>query len=271
MKQFIILSMLLWMPIATMGQSISKQINDIKRSSKYITAEATLETEAKAYELANELLMKQVSEYMAEKGALKDVGTVVVKNVSGRTEMLQMKRGTMTRIFLYVKKKDIIPVGNVRVIVNNKNQQKKEEAPLESSSEIDEVELVDSVGSEYDMISGIDSIAIGEEIFDSAIASSYPTWQQEVIYTLIGSSSIKSALYLIDRFRTELKIKRHGPASNCRNSKECYWIIFNDNEQVMTILGPGDEQRTNFVTFEKDTLNNYSGKSAIWFTLSNSK
>lgn len=269
MKQVILLSMLLWMPVIMRGQSISKQINDIKRSSKYITAEATLETEAKAYELANELLMNQISEYMAEKGALKKAETVVVKNVSGKAERLQMKRGTMTRIFLYVKKNDIIPVENMRVIVNNEEQKKqKAKTATETSAEIEEV---DSISSEYEMITDVDSLNVEEKNFNTAIASSYPTWQQEVIYTLIGSSSIKNALYLIDRFRTELKIKRHGSASNCRNSAECYWIIFNDNEQVMTILGPGGDQRMNFVTFEKDALKNYSGKTAIWFTLSNSK
>jgi hypothetical protein len=258
------------MPIVMIGQSISKQINDVKRSSKYIYAEATLETETKAYELANELLMNQISEYMAEKGSLKNAETIVVKNVSGRAERLQMKRGTMTRVFLYVKKKDIILADNMRVIVNNERQQKKAETNFDSPSEI-EVEQVDSIGSEYEMITDVDSLDVNEMNFNTAIASSYPTWQQEVIYTLIGSSSIKNALYLIDRFRAELKIKRHGPASNCRNSAECYWIIFNDNEQVMTILGPGSDQRMNFVSFEKDTLKNYSGKTAIWFTLSNSK
>ena len=271
MKQIIILSILLCMPIVMIGQSISKQINDIKRSPKYIYAEATLETEAKAYELANELLANQISEYLAEKGSLKKAETIVVKNVSGKAERLQMKRGTMTRIFLYVKKKDIMPVENMRVIVNKEERKEKAKTPLETSSEIEEVESVDSIGSVYEMIADVDSVGINETNFNTAIASSYPTWQQEVIYTLIGSSSLKNSLYLIDRFKTELKIKRHGPASNCRNPHECYWIIFNDNEQVMTILGPGSEERMNFVTFEKDTLKNYSGKSAIWFTLSNSK
>lgn len=68
MRNLIILLTLILFPLTVGGQSISKQINDIKRSSKYLSAEATLETESKAYELANELLAKQISEFIRGKG-----------------------------------------------------------------------------------------------------------------------------------------------------------------------------------------------------------
>ena len=64
--------------LATMGagaQSLSKQINDVKRSDDYITAEATMDTPESAYALAQELLAKQIEEYVAGQKELKFLST----------------------------------------------------------------------------------------------------------------------------------------------------------------------------------------------------
>ncbi len=259
MKKLIVLSTLLLMSITIMGQSISKQINDIKRSSKYLSAEATLETESRAYELANELLSRQITEYIQEKGSLQKANTVVIKNVAGKAEKLQMKRGTMSRVFLYVEKKDIVAVDNIRV-VDNKTQKTTDKETGE--------ETIGSLASNVEVIDSIDTKSVSDDK-DLYASVSYPNWQQEVIYTIMGSTSIKEAQYLLDRFRVGLKIKRYGAMENCKNPEKCYWAIFDENEHVITVLGPGNEERINFSTQEKDSLKNYSGKGAIWFTLSN--
>lgn len=265
MRNLIILLTLILFPLTVGGQSISKQINDIKRSSKYLSAEATLETESKAYELANELLAKQISEFIQEKGGLQNANTIIVKNVAGKIEKMQMKRGTMSRVFLYVQKSDIIAADNIRVIENNSRKNVIEK--LEKTEESEDNQLRDNVASNVEMIESADTAIVSND--DEKYTTSYPTWQQEVIYTLMGSSSIKETQYLMDRFRVGLKIKRYGTMANCRNPEKCYWIIFDENEHATTVLGPGSEERTNYATQEKDSLRNYSGKGVLWFTLSN--
>lgn len=271
MKKLIVLSTLLLMSITTMGQSISKQINDIKRSSKYLSAEATFETESKAYELANELLSRQISEYIQEKGSLQKANTVVIKNVAGKAEKLQMKRGTMSRVFLYVKKNDIIAAENVRIVGNStlaNEPQKVSNTEISSKNIETEIEMLDTIVSNLEIIESADSILAVDEEDKVFIPLSYPTWQQEIIYNILGCTSLSETLFIIDRYRAQQKIIRHGAGANCKNPEKCYWVIFDDNEHIITILGPGTDERDNFVTSEKDSLKNYSENGALWFTIS---
>ena len=158
MRNLIILLTLILFPLTVGGQSISKQINDIKRSSKYLSAEATLETESKAYELANELLAKQISEFIQEKGGLQNANTIIVKNVAGKIEKMQMKRGTMSRVFLYVQKSDIIAADNIRVIENNSRKNVIEKS--EKTEESEDNQLRDNVASNVEMIESADTAIV---------------------------------------------------------------------------------------------------------------
>ena len=275
MKKIIVLSTLMLIWNIVMGQSVSKQINDIKRSSKYLSAEATMESEAKAYEMASELLANEVSEYAKSQSGSGTVNAVIYKNVAGEAEKIKMKRGTMTRVFLYVKKNDIFSAENVGVIdVPSKTSSEKELVPQNLDAKVETVNH-DSIDIENELISSmIDTLLVDTSFIDedynklSAVLVNYKTWQQEVLFTLLGCSSVKQVLYYIDKFRAESRIKRDGIAGNCKNPEKCYWIIFDDNARVLTILSPGTDSRVNFATSEMDSLKNYSGKGAIWFILS---
>ena len=72
----------------------------------------------------------------------------------------------------------------------------------------------------------------------------------------------------MNRMRAELKLKRYGSPDTCKNPVKSFWLIF-DGEEIITILGPGTADRTNFRSLTIDNLKNYSGKDAIWFTMSN--
>ena len=100
------------------SQSVEEQkkaINTIKKSSAYIYAEATLENEQDAYDLAQELLYQRVNEYIATKKKFKNAKEAVVINQNYAKEKIQLPRGNMYRAFLYVKKDDVIPSENAVV------------------------------------------------------------------------------------------------------------------------------------------------------------
>ncbi len=100
------------------SQSVEEQkkaINTIKKSSAYIYAEATLENEQDAYDLAKELLYQRVNEYIATKKKFKNAKEAVVINQNYAKEKIQLPRGNMYRAFLYVKKDDVIPSENAVV------------------------------------------------------------------------------------------------------------------------------------------------------------
>lgn len=253
-----------------LGQSISKQINDIKRNSQYICAEATMQTEAEAYELADELLAKQISEFVSDHKSLKKATNVIVKDVAGKAEKIQMNRGAMTRVFLYVKKSDIIAADNTRVLVQaadsaeptklaevgetNKNVEQIDESFVSQVEEVEEVEASDSCSNAE--IGYVDDLGLPYK------------WQEELIKDLLDCSNKAEAIELMNRLRAERKLKKYGAANTCLNPARSFWLIFDDNENVVTILGEGNAERTNFRSLTKDSLDKYSGMGAIWFTMS---
>ena len=96
--------------------SVSKQINQIKRNTQYVYSEATMENESDAMEMAYELLIEQVQEYVASKKKLNSSENILIKDIKTKSESISMMRGTMHRVFVYVKKSDIEGVVNTTVI-----------------------------------------------------------------------------------------------------------------------------------------------------------
>lgn len=242
MRKRAIVFMLSW--IAVVGtvfaqESDTKKINSIKRNNQYIYAEATMSTEAEAYQIAEELLTTYINEYIETKKKLSQAENVIVKDVTGKCDKIQMRRGEMYRVFVYVKKSDLIPADNVVTFV------KPEAVP--EPSEIDEPS--------------------GEDVSDETLKLNV-AWQQAVIDELLATSSLTEVKAMLNRLKAEYKVKRYGNYDECNNPATCFWLIIDGNGSVQTVLGPGVDQRANFKTLQYDSLKNYSGSNAIWFTLS---
>ncbi len=276
-KHLLTLALLLAVSAAALAQSVSKQINDIKRNGDFISAEATMDTEAQAYQVAEELLSKQLEEYVGEQKALKKAPNVIVKDVAGKAEKLQMSRGTMTRVFLFVKKSDVIAADNTRVFVQPKNTPAKETVAKKKAEE--------SKSAPQPAVAPQPTATPQPTAVPQPAASPQPapvteategdqslrlqkTWQQTVIDDLLACANVTEARAKMNRMRAELKLKRYGSPDTCKNPVKSFWLIF-DGEEIITILGPGTADRTNFRSLTIDNLKNYSGKDAIWFTMSN--
>ena len=215
-------------------ESITKQINKIKRDNRYIYAESTKASEGEALGEAKEMLSFYIDEYVASKKKLNEANNIIVKDLQSKIDCLQMKRGTMIRAFVYVKKTDIIPAENATVA----------EVPKEPDMET----------------------PAGETPSDGIVAD-IPNWQQELIQELMEKRSLIDAKAHLNRLKAEYKIKHHGSAANAKNIERLYWVVESDG--CLTVLGPGSDKRVNYRTMQYDNLSNYSGKNAIWFEMAN--
>lgn len=126
MKRILSIAALLCAVSIAWGQN-TKKMNSIKRSAQYIYAEATMETTKEAFEVANDLLLIQVKEYAASKKAFRD-NDILVRNIQSQQDSLQIRRGPMVKVFLYVKKSDVLNVDNVVLVDNTSSGKNDEEA-----------------------------------------------------------------------------------------------------------------------------------------------
>lgn len=102
-------------------EATKKQINNIKKNQMYIYGEYTAPTEQEAREMAEEILMENIKDWAAKKKRFQGAD-IVVNNRKELQNGMTLSRGKMIRVFLYVKKSDII-------------SGKKSEDPITSSVE----------------------------------------------------------------------------------------------------------------------------------------
>ena len=104
-------------------------ITKVKRSpGTYVYAEATCRTEEEAKSIAEDVFLQNINEYVASQKKLRGANNIVVNNQKGLQQTVTMPRGSnMHRVFMYVKKNDIIPADNSVVLA--KEEVAKTETP----------------------------------------------------------------------------------------------------------------------------------------------
>ena len=104
-------------------------ITKVKRSpGTYVYAEATCRTEEEAKSIAEDVFLQNINEYVASQKKLRGANNIVVNNQKGLQQTVTMPRGSnMPRVFMYVKKNDIIPADNS--VVLSKEEVAKTETP----------------------------------------------------------------------------------------------------------------------------------------------
>lgn len=120
-----------------------KEINVIKKSADYIYAEATMADQQAAMDLAKEILYNNVNEWVAKQKKFAGLDKVVTANTNYTIEDVTLPRGNWFRAFMYVRKKDIIPVENATVSeVGNQGTAKTAKSVESSIPGLDDPQMV---------------------------------------------------------------------------------------------------------------------------------
>lgn len=279
-------------------QSTSKEINKIKRSNSYLYAEATMDSETEAAEVAYELLMKQVDEFVASKKKLTFADNVLIKDIRSHSEQMSMMRGEMHRVFVYVKKSDIEGVMNTTVvnaasgatITINDNpllapahssaetpqtvastpqlapQGQEPRSNDETSVPVEEIALDASEEAPQPMVSSPQPEADSPRtVEETTVETDLVGWQQRVVAELLECSDITSVRAKLNRLKAQYRVKRFGTADKCPNRAESCWILFDNSGKLLTILGAGEESRIDYRQMKPSSLSNFKGMNALWF------
>ncbi len=227
MKRTYLLTLMLLVCLAMAGQSIDEQkeqIASVKKSSQYLYAEAVCKTQEEANEVAEEMLLERINEWVATQKKLRSSQNVVVNNSTDLQSVIKLPRGNMFRTFRYVKKGDIMPAYNPMVVTV--------ENPLEVS--IEEV-----------------AAATPKQAVPEAI---------EELSRLTAFSQLKDC---ITRLKKEGKISQYDKYERLNPKEDFYLIIYNTSGELEAILTPAKPERTNVKTGLPDSEKNYPGRGAF--------
>lgn len=256
MKRLLLIVAALSAVLTSWGQN-TKKMNSIKRSTQYIYAEATMETAAEAFDVANDLLLIQIREYAESKKAFRDKD-ILIRDIQEQRDSLQIHRGDMVKVFLYVKKSNIINVDNA-TYMDNTSVEENNEYVLEATTTESNTTPVTTTDKQGTTKTETETAADTSLRLESQ-------WQQNVVDQLLSAGSYSNARSILARFKAEFKIKKTGPMETCKNPAEVFLLI-GKNSAVVTVLGPGGTSRTDFKSLSK-TSDNYNDYDKVWFIFS---
>lgn len=206
-----------------------KEINAIKKNSDYIYAEATMADQQAAIDLAKEILYQNVNEWVAKQKKFAGASNVITVNTNYSVEDMTLPRGNWFRAFMYVKKSDIIPAGNVAVMkVVQKEPEAAEAAPAEPAEPAAKPESP-------------------EDIIKKQLLECKNTGQLST---------------LLKNLKAEGKVTDYQKLNTITSPEEYVIAIFSKEGVIRAILSEGAE-RTNVKTGQPDQISNYKGNGAI--------
>ena len=201
-----------------------KEINVIKKNSDYIYAEATMADQQAAIDLAKEILYNNVNEWVAKQKKFAGSDKVVTANTNYTIEDVTLPRGNWFRAFMYVRKKDIIPVENATVseVVNQDTKQTAK--PVEPN------------------IPGLED----------------PQMEKQ----FLAVENTEQLSTLLKQLKTEGKIIEFNKYNSLNNPNEYVVFVFSKEGKICAVLSQGPE-RINLKTKQPDQITNYKGNGAI--------
>jgi len=272
------LACVVWVTSFAQEESVSKQqINQIKRDPSFLYSEATDETAEKALDAARTMLMVQVQEYLESNQKTAMLNDAIKQSIYTKTGSLEMMRGTQHRVFVYVQKSDVNALFGIQqqqVLAATSpisprsgqvEEMKEKEQKVQSPTEVSKGKV---------QIDGDSAPSVAKESTQPANQKTVtnpglPAWQMEAIEKLLDCRDINEVRAKLNRMKVEYKIKKFGIPDNCPSPDDVFWIIFNQNGRVHTVLGPGKKERISFRDMTMSELDNYKGMDALWFNFAN--
>lgn len=249
-------------------------ITKVKRSpDTYVFAEATCKTEEEAKAVAEDLFYQSVNEYVATEKKMQGVADVVINDAKSLKNSVVMPRGSnMHRVFIYVKKSDILAVKNPVVMSErlkqmNENEKAKEEAAAKAQqAEADRIskEAEAKVRAEYEAKEQkrlADELAKQKE--DSIVkALARQREFPEAARKLTELKTVAELNAALKQLKQSGEVTAYAKYKELTVKNEWYLILYDATGAVKAVLTDGDD-RINVGTGAEDSLKNYPKHAAI--------
>ena len=248
MKTYIMLLILLFgcFTAEAMDKNL-EQINAIKKNIEYLYGEATMPKIEDAVSLSYEMLQQEILDWAAAR-VTRPIERVSAKDINKLVDTLMVKRADMYRVFAYVKKSSLVPLFREYGIV------------LRDSLDF----VMSNTQSSRSNIppSAPPTSGVKRDSSTSSVGKS-------VIEQIKGAKDFFALRAILPALKEKGLITDYGKFASAENPEDCYMIVYDPAGNIRAILGMGEEVRQNLKTNQADSLDNYRGCGAIWFTLNN--
>lgn len=232
------------------------KVNKIKRSSLYLYGEGIAATVEEATAMAETSLKNAILSEMGENEKLQDSDQILINSIKKHSEKIQLKRGAMERVFLYVEKKNLLSSDKVVVLDVSSSTVPSQEKPATEESKVDDSapsgtsssEVFTPVSEQVPPIQGekvkVDSPLLQELLEQKTVdgLELFMRTQKENHKLMWGNvkSSLNPSWYIVVFSDTTIKAvfdkEKNGVRVNLLNGKEEQMSLYNTDNKVWFIL-----------------------------------
>lgn len=243
MIRTLFISILFGISTTLFAQNEMKEINEIKSNINFLYATGTSTISAEeASRNAKDLIALEIEQWLKE-NVTGDIAGYVAKSTENVSE-IETKRGNLYRVFVFVKKKDVLPYY-------------KEEGVM----------MVEYTKTEP---TTADTISINEPVAAATPEVKAPSFVPSVRERILMSIDTFSSLNdYINQGRESGLVLEVGNHKNLPPLGLYYVFIHNREGKIPAYIKLQDSEAINMLTGEKDAISNYKGCGAIWVQLKN--
>lgn len=223
------------------------KVNKIKRSSQYLYGEGVAATVDEATRQAEQDLRNAILAEMEGNEELQDADKVLVNSIKKHSEKIQLKRGAMERVFLYVEKKNLFSAAHVVAL------------DISAPASPGVGQPADGLQAGEEKISAPPVFnPVAKEKEDVMVPSS-------ALESILAEKSVKNLEALMRSLKDEHKLM-WGNVRSTVNPK--WYVIVYSGDEVKAILGrETNGVRMDLLSNRSDALENYASDSKVWFVL----
>lgn len=249
---------------------IKAQINKIKRSKSYLSAEATMKTEEEAKAVALELLVGEINDWVESKGKKDEVQQIVLQDINSNTQQMDMKRGSQSRVFVYVKKKDIVLIyGEGQLVLNDEELQPLSAIASQGSNEAQETPAATEEPATQTPVAEEQPAAEEAAPAPDEQPAAEPAAPQEELSPLqrIQQAQTMTAMKpVFAKLKGEGRIT-YGAYKGGELKENCHLLFYDRAGNIKAVVKKSGDTMTDTQNGAAVTLTSFSGMGAYWFVL----
>ena len=222
------------------AQSVAQEINAVKRDTTCLYAEATTKDVEEALLAAKSILEVKVGDWVRSQHPGEGIEVCIAK-AKEHCFNVQTRRGDYYRAFVYVKKKDILPVSDKSEVV---------------------VFQVDSV-SNAPMSTPDEVISESTPVVDAARPIVLTPDEQE----MVAITSFYDVEPYVKKQKDKGRLISYGKYATLPTDSACHLFVYDREGKVKAVLRKTPTVQINLNTLNEDNVKNYKNCGAIWFRL----
>ena len=230
---------------ASAGDWRLEKINSIKKNSGYLYGEATVSTLEQATTLAYEELQREVYAWLQN-------DSLSVKDINRMSDTVMVRIVNVYRVFAYVEKSKLksLPPDTVK----KDTVQAKVPSAEKTLEKKDSTLFTDSVRQ-----------VINKRFFGKE--GKMKQRENDALLRLKKAKNFFELKEIMQPLKEKGDIIDYGKYATAKHPELCYLIVYDPAGNICALLGKGKDIRKNLKTGNDDSIKNYRGCGAIWFTL----